>query len=415
MPPLCSHGLQFHVLQDEITDKTQGCTRFHRISKTKITFFPVLEVCFDINPWISTKEKVATMHRYPFHRSKHHNELHRTESHITDDGRISISFPSHLFQGHEHRSSTDLDEQDNLKFCKQRRSPFHQRKEDFRPVVEDSKAVPRMNVAILITGSRGDVQPFIALGQTLQKPPYCHRVRICTHPVFKDFVLENGLEFYSIGGDPSKLLLYMTRNPGVIPSFESIKAGDVGARKADIDEMMEGAWKACTSSGDGMTTIDLDAHSLDEDVLISYPAPFVADAIIANPPTYAHIHIAEKLAIPCHLMFTMPWSPTRAFPHPLTNVDASKVENAAFANFLSYKKMELLTWEGLSDVINHFREKTLGLDAISPLWGHRLITRLRVPFTYCIRYLTLNRCLELMLFQVGQKLLYRSLLTGGQI
>ena len=28
-----------------------------------------------------------------------------------------------------------------------------------------------------------------------------------------------------------------------------------------------------------------------------------ADAIIANPPTYGHIHCAERLGVPLHLMF----------------------------------------------------------------------------------------------------------------
>ena len=37
-------------------------------------------------------------------------------------------------------------------------------------------------------------------------------------------------------------------------------------------------------------------------------------AIIANPPSYGHIHCAEKLGIPCHMFFTMPWSPTRVRP-----------------------------------------------------------------------------------------------------
>lgn len=100
-----------------------------------------------------------------------------------------------------------------------------------------------MNIAILITGSRGDVQPFIALGQTLRDAPYNHRVRIGTHPVFKDFVEENGLEFFSIGGDPAKLMAYMVKNPGILPSLDSIKAGDIGARKAELAEMLEGAWK----------------------------------------------------------------------------------------------------------------------------------------------------------------------------
>lgn len=44
--------------------------------------------------------------------------------------------------------------------------------------------------------------------------------------------------------------------------------------------------------------------------------PFLPGLIIANPVCIAHIHLAEKLQIPCHLFFTMPWSPTEEFSHP---------------------------------------------------------------------------------------------------
>ena len=37
-------------------------------------------------------------------------------------------------------------------------------------------------------------------------------------------------------------------------------------------------------------------------------------AIISNPPCYGHIHCAEKLQVPLHMMFTMPWSATKACP-----------------------------------------------------------------------------------------------------
>lgn len=77
---------------------------------------------------------------------------------------------------------------------------------DFSKLLGGYEGVPRLNIAIHIVGSRGDVQPFITIGQELKKPPYSHRVRICTHSVFKDFVEENGLEFFSIGGDPATLM-----------------------------------------------------------------------------------------------------------------------------------------------------------------------------------------------------------------
>ena len=39
--------------------------------------------------------------------------------------------------------------------------------------------------------------------------------------------------------------------------------------------------------------------------------PFTAEAIVANPPVYAHTHLAEKLGLPLHIVFTMPYTPTK--------------------------------------------------------------------------------------------------------
>lgn len=43
---------------------------------------------------------------------------------------------------------------------------------------------------------------------------------------------------------------------------------------------------------------------------------------------------------------------------------------------------KVLMCSRLGDVINGFRVKTLNLDPISPLWGHMLLSRMKVPFTY---------------------------------
>jgi hypothetical protein len=110
-------------------------------------------------------------------------------------------------------------------------------------------------------------------------------------------VEENGIEFFSIGGDPATLMAYMVKNPGLMPGIESLKAGDVGKRRADISEILEGCWRACIEPGDGMTPATRES--------IEDPKQqFIAEAIIANPPSYAHIHCAEKLGIPLHMIFT---------------------------------------------------------------------------------------------------------------
>ena len=62
----------------------------------------------------------------------------------------------------------------------------------------------RMNVVIQVVGSRGDVQPFIALGNELQK--FGHKVRLATHSVFEGFIRDSGIDFFPIGGDPAELM-----------------------------------------------------------------------------------------------------------------------------------------------------------------------------------------------------------------
>lgn len=243
---------------------------------------------------------------------------------------------------------------------------------------------PPLNVVIQVVGSRGDVQPFVALGKVL-KQTYGHRVRLATHPNFRSFVLEHGLEFFSIGGDPSLLMAFMVKNKGLMPGFRSVASGDIGKRRKDVGEYMQGCWQSCYKTGDGMAVDDA-ASSRDDASEFGSQAnsakPFVADCIIANPPSFAHIHCAEKLGIPLHIMFTMPYSPTQAFPHPLANIQSSNIDQQ-HTNYLSYVMTDLLSWQALGDIVNRFRSRSLGLDPISVIYGPGMLQRLKIPHTYC--------------------------------
>lgn len=220
---------------------------------------------------------------------------------------------------------------------------------------------PPLNIVIQIVGSRGDVQPFIALGNELQK--FGHRVRLATHRVFREFVMKSGLEFYPIGGDPNELMAYMVKNPGLIPSMKTMQAGEITKKRTMIREMLEGCWRSCIAP-DEITG-----------------APFVADAIIANPPSFAHVHCAQALCIPVHLMFTMPWTATKSFPHPLANIKNNKAE-PSMVNRLSYAMVEWMTWQGLADVVNDWRE-TIDLEPVPTTEGPFLAYTQSIPTTYC--------------------------------
>ncbi|RDW73139.1 putative glucosyl glucuronosyl protein [Coleophoma cylindrospora] len=303
-----------------------------------------------------------------------------TKANVTDDGRVNISI------NQKTRKLSDLlvpALRNQLSLVAQEAS--HPLPPGYIPPalggLPGQTPPPKLNVVIHVVGSRGDVQPFVALGKTL-KETYGHRVRLATHPTFQTFVEENGLEFFSIGGDPAELMAFMVKNPGLMPGFDSLKSGDVGKRRKGMEEIVLGCWRSCIEAGNGLgppPDTSSDGINMDADPSAK---PFIADAIIANPPSFAHIHIAEARGIPLHLMFTMPWSPTQSFPHPLANIQSSNAD-VNMTNFVSYALVEMMTWQGLGDVINRFRERALGLDPISLIWAPGMLSRLRVPYTYC--------------------------------
>jgi UDP:flavonoid glycosyltransferase YjiC (YdhE family) len=265
----------------------------------------------------------------------------------------------------DHHTKTDNESQDDLSDdAASIASSFH-----------ETVKRPRLNIVIMVIGSRGDIQPFLQIARILKR--YGHRVRVATHPAFKDFIEKDvGLEFFSIGGDPSELMAFMVKNPGLIPSLETVREGEIARRRKGMAEIFEGLWRACVNATD-------DEHDKANMKMLGNKAPFVADAIIANPPSFAHVHIAERLGIPLHIMFTFPYSPTQSFPHPLANISPQKSNTSVeYINFMSYPLVEMMTWQGLGDLVNRFRVKTLGLDPVSSLWAPGALYRMKVPYTY---------------------------------
>ncbi|KAJ9622953.1 hypothetical protein H2204_011297 [Knufia peltigerae] len=294
-----------------------------------------------------------------------------TQTVVRDDGRVDINIT-------ENSKLTEQLNQINLNLNQIHEEELGQPP----PPFVDQEGVPfnpppPLNVVIQVVGSRGDVQPFVALGQVL-KNQYGHRVRLATHGTFKGFVEEHGLEFFDIGGDPAELMAFMVKNPGLIPGVKSLREGDVGKRRKGMAEILEGCWKSCADSDEVN-----DSHHANSSGGGPRKKPFIANAIIANPPSFAHIHCAQKLGVPLHLMFTMPWSPTREFPQPIANIHTSNNASGWAANEMSYTLVDMMTWEGLGDITNNFRTETLGLGALSQAAAVDMLYKLRIPYTYC--------------------------------
>src|SRR5262245_10375208 len=61
-----------------------------------------------------------------------------------------------------------------------------------------------MRAVLITSGSRGDVQPLVALGRALQATG--HSVCLASHATFASFVREHGLEFAALAGDMEALM-----------------------------------------------------------------------------------------------------------------------------------------------------------------------------------------------------------------
>eukprot|EP00644_Phytophthora_capsici_P014625 jgi/Phyca11/573641/estExt2_Genewise1.C_PHYCAscaffold_540249 len=225
-----------------------------------------------------------------------------------------------------------------------------------------------MNICILIVGTRGDVQPFLAIALRLQEDG--HRVRLATHAVYREFVMSHGIEFYPLGGDPKELAAYMVKTGGnLIPMKIKTLTEDVPRNMQMIHEIVFSTWPAVSEAdpdGEGPGVPG---------------APFRAQAIIANPVSYGHVHVAERLGVPLHIMFPQPWVPTMAFPHPLSNL--AYTGKWQKRNYLSYKLVDMIMWQGTEGVINEFRTEVLKLHPIrNGDSGSELLLDLNIPHSF---------------------------------
>jgi sterol 3beta-glucosyltransferase len=149
-----------------------------------------------------------------------------------------------------------------------------------------------MKVFIVTFGSRGDVQPYVALGKGLKTAG--HTVTICTADSFESFVTDNGLNYAYMTGELLKLL-------NTDAGREAIEDTDglfgtaktmlklVKATKPLNREMMEDSVKAAE---------------------IVQP-----DIVIYHPKALGGVHIAEKYNVPAVMAMLQPMMvPTAEFP-----------------------------------------------------------------------------------------------------
>ncbi|KAI0823047.1 hypothetical protein BC628DRAFT_1417911 [Trametes gibbosa] len=186
-----------------------------------------------------------------------------------------------------------------------------------------------LHFTMLTIGSRGDVQPYIALAKGLMADG--HRVRIATHGEFKEWVESHGIEFGYVGGDPAELMRICVENGTFTVAF--LKEG-VQKFRGWIDDLLKTSWDACQNT----------------------------DVLIESPSAMGGYHIAEALKIPYFRAFTMTWTRTRAYPHAFAVPEHKMGGNY---NYMTYVLFDQVFWRGTAGQINRWRRNTLGLPGTS--------------------------------------------------
>lgn len=197
--------------------------------------------------------------------------------------------------------------------------------DDPRASILNFKPTESLRVTCLTIGSRGDVQPYIALCKGLLEEG--HRPKIATHLEFESAVRKHGIDFAPVDGDPAELMRICVENGMFTYSF--LREARVKFR-GWIDELLTSAWKACQDT----------------------------DILIESPSAMGGIHIAEALGVPYFRAFTMPWTRTRAYPHAFA-VPEHKLGGAY--NYITYVMFDNVFWKAIAGQVNRWRKKELGL------------------------------------------------------
>ncbi|PKS12321.1 hypothetical protein jhhlp_001621 [Lomentospora prolificans] len=213
---------------------------------------------------------------------------------------------------------------------------------DMKTSLLDFKPATPLRITCLTIGSRGDVQPYIALCKGLMAEG--HKARIATHGEFQGWVESHGIEFAKVEGDPGELMRLCIEHGTFTWSF--LKEANSMFR-GWLDDLLASSWVACQGS----------------------------DLLIESPSAMAGIHIAEALGIPYFRAFTMPWTRTRAYPHAFV-MPETKMGGAY--NVTSYVLFDNVFWKATAYQINRWRRNTLKL----PNTSLEKMQPNKVPFMY---------------------------------
>ena len=191
-----------------------------------------------------------------------------------------------------------------------------------------------MRITIITLGSRGDVQPYVALGLALRQSG--HAVRLATHDEFEPFIRGFGLDFAPVAGNPREIV-------------QSEQGKRWLESQSNPLRFMRGL-KELTDSIIWQVAEDTIRASADADLLMA-----------STLGLFSAAHIAEARRIPFIPAPLQPIEPSWHIGQAVFPPAPSWLPLKPLYNRLTYSGASLLMWQIFGRSINRLRAETLRL------------------------------------------------------
>ncbi|PUB24896.1 sterol 3beta-glucosyltransferase [Promicromonospora sp. AC04] len=190
-----------------------------------------------------------------------------------------------------------------------------------------------MKALIMTLGTRGDVQPFVALARALDAAG--HEAVVCAPHRFADFVTGSGVTFAGVDDGPMRQLDTPAEAGDAFQGGVRMRLRQIREMPSMFDQVLADSWQvAARGAGEG------------------------ADLVVHNGQILAGQHVAEALGIPAVLGLPLPmYVPTREFPWPGQSLPFGL---PGWLNRATFGGMRLPA-SIFGRVIDRWRRNTLGL------------------------------------------------------
>jgi UDP:flavonoid glycosyltransferase YjiC (YdhE family) len=195
-----------------------------------------------------------------------------------------------------------------------------------------------VRISVLTLGTRGDTEPYVALGAGLRRAG--HEVRIAALRRFEPLIADHGLDFVALPGDTSEMFRTEAWRQLVVRRWNW--TAHVGALREMLQPLVD--------------------QLRPQDVAAACDG---ADAILFSSTTIFGRAAAEERGLPAIMTHLGPFLPTWEFPHPTV---APGLRLGRLGNRLSYALAQRLARDPLREPIKPRARAAVGLSPI-PLRG----------------------------------------------